>query len=193
MVVHEGRAYVSQPGFDIWGAEMRGAPEPTDLILVDEQGSADVVASGLLSPNGMSISPDGATLYVAECTGLRVSAFDIEAGGALSGQRTFAELPQGAIPDGICLDAEGAIWAAAPVAAQPAMAAGPGVIRLAPDGAATHLAPMAEGRRALACVLGGPDRRTLFICTVADFAHGFAPGSGRIEQVRVDVPGAGVP
>jgi sugar lactone lactonase YvrE len=193
MVVREGRAYVSQPGFDIWSTPMSGFPEPTDIIVVEAGGEPRIAASGLLSPNGMAVDPDGRTLYVAECTGLRIGAFDVHLDGGLSGHRTFAQLPDGAIPDGICLDAEGAIWAAAPVVAEPVMGQGPGVLRLTPDGQATHLVPVGEGRRALACALGGPDRRTLFICTVADFAQGFAPGSGRIEQVRVDVAGAGIP
>lgn len=197
MVVTNGRAYVSQPGFDIWAGEPHGMPPATDLIVVDTDGRATIAASDLMSPNGVAVSPDGRTLYVAESTAMRITQFSIDpATGALADRRVFATLPDGGIPDGICLDSQGAVWAASPVVWSPTYyGAGPGVFRLAEDGEATHLVPVQEGRRALACAFGGPDRATLYICTVPDFAGSAATSSGlgRIERVSLDFHGAGIP
>lgn len=197
VVTANGYAYVSQPGFDIWGGHAEGYPPPTDLLMADPKGACSVAATGLMSPNGVAVSPDGRTLYVAESTGMCISAFTIDpATGALSDKRTFATLPDGAIPDGICLDSEGAVWAAAPVrVTADGVDAGPGVIRVGPDGRATHIVPVGAGRRALACVLGGEERSDLYICTVADFSGvaAFSEGSGRLERVKVDFRGAGAP
>ena len=189
MSVHAGRAYVSQPGFDIWADDAHGMPDPTDLILVQPDSSASIAASDMMSPNGMAISPDGKTLYVAECTAMRITCFDIDAvTGALSNRRLFGMLPNGGIPDGICLDAQGAIWSAVPVAvAGSSIVAGPGVIRITEGGAVTHLVPVAAGRRALACCLGGQDAEYLYVCTVPDFegAAAFSPSQGRLERVAI--------
>lgn len=196
MVAAHGGAYVSQPGFDIWSTSPKGMPPPTEIIAVDTTGATRIAARDMMSPNGMAISPDGKTLYVAESTALRITCFDIDSDNTLSNPRVFATLPEGGIPDGICLDATGAVWAAVPVAARAdGYFAGPGVIRITSDGKATHVVPVGEGRRALACVLGGPNRSTLYICTVGDFegAAAFAPGTGRIERIPVDFCGAGTP
>lgn len=183
------RAYVSQPGFDIWGEEAHGMPAPTDLILVQPDGSSSIAASDMMSPNGMAISPDGKTLYVAESTGMRISCFDIDpATGMLSNRRLFGMLPDGGIPDGICLDEEGAVWSAVPVAVTgSSYVAGPGVIRMTEGGTATHLAPVAEGRRALACSLGGESSEYLYICTVPDFegSAALSEGQGQVERVKI--------
>jgi sugar lactone lactonase YvrE len=190
-------AYVSQPGFDIWSTSAEGMPPPTEIIAVNTTGTTRIAARNMMSPNGMAISPDGKTLYVAESTALRITCFDINLNdNTLSNPRVFATLPEGGIPDGICLDAAGAVWAAVPVAARAdGYFAGPGVIRMTSDGKATHGVPVGEGRRALACVLGGPNRSTLYICTVGDFegSAAFAPGTGRIESITVDFCGAGMP
>ena len=189
MSTSANRAYVSQPGFDIWGEEARGMPPPTDLILVQPDGSGSIAASDMMSPNGMAISPDGKTLFVAECTAMRITCFDINpASGALSNRRLFGVLPEGGIPDGICLDDEGAVWSAVPVAMSGlSLQSGPGVIRMTEGGQVTHIVPVAEGRRALACSLGGENSEYLYVCTVPDFegAAALSAGQGQVERVRI--------
>lgn len=197
MISANGRAYVSQPGRDVWASEQHGMPEPTDLLMVDGDGTSMTVAQQMMGPNGVAASPDGKTLYVAESSAMRVSAFTIDrTSGVLSDQRVFAILPDGAIPDGICLDESGAVWAAAPVSFDAGVVrSGPGVLRIDQEGRTTHRVPMRPGRRALACAFGGWDRSTLYICTVPDF-EGSAAGSdggGRIEKVTLDFVGAGSP
>lgn len=181
-----GRAYVGNFGFDLHGQ----APlVPANLVLVAPDGSAEVVASELLFPNGTVITPDGRTLIVAESFGARLTAFDIAADGRLSDRRIWAQLTPGPdgrtpVPDGICLDAEGAIWVASPVTGE--------VLRVREGGAVAQQIPV--DRMAIACMLGGPERRTLFVCT----SEALDPAAterrtGRIEAVDVDVPGAGWP
>ena len=144
VVDHEGRAYVGNFGFDLYGGEeMR----PTDLIRVDTDGSVRIVASELLFPNGSVITPDGRTLVVAESFGERLTAFDIDRAGDLSNRRSWADLPQGTVPDGICLDAGGGIWVASPVTNE--------CIRVEEGGTITHRAP--TDCFAIACILGGTD------------------------------------
>ena len=104
----KGRAYVGNFGFDLYARE---EARSTDLLRVDLDGSVHRVASDLWFPNGMVITPDGQTLIVAETFRNRLTAFRIEPDGALNERRVFAELP-GMYPDGICLDAEGAVWLA---------------------------------------------------------------------------------
>ena len=196
MAVKDGRAWVGQPGANIWTEEARGMPAPTELLCAEADGAVRVAASDLNGPNGIAVSPDGRTLYVAESTALRITAFTIGADGALSDRRAFAVPDGSGIPDGICLDDSGAVWAAIPVSyADGVVDSGPGVVRFAPDGTATHVVPMAPGRRALACAFGGDDRRTLFVCTVPAFegAAANSAGQGQIEQVRLEFVGAGTP
>jgi sugar lactone lactonase YvrE len=101
-----GFAFVNSIGYDL----MSGAPEQPGLIaVVTPDGSARKVADGLLFPNGMAVTSDDSTLIVAESHGARLTAFDIGADGGLGNRRVWASLPGGA-PDGICLDASGAIW-----------------------------------------------------------------------------------
>ncbi|ANI76981.1 MULTISPECIES: SMP-30/gluconolactonase/LRE family protein [Sphingobium] len=189
MVVHGGRAYVSQPGFDIWTNEAHGMPDPTDIILVQPDGATKIAASDMMSPNGMAISPDGRTLYVAESTAMRITCFDIDPdSGALSNRRLFGALPQGGIPDGICLDNHGAVWSASPVAYSDGVVhSGLGVIRIAPSGDVTHCVSLAKGRRALACAIGGTNGGTLYICTVPEFEGpaAFSAAEGRLEKVSL--------
>jgi sugar lactone lactonase YvrE len=177
-----GRAYVGNFGFDLPG---KAPPAATVLILVTPEGQARAVADGLLFPNGCVITPDGGTLIVAETFGARLTAFSVAADGSLANRRTWADLP-GTSPDGICLDAEGAVWVASPVTRA--------VLRVREGGAITHHVDVQ--RQAIACMLGGSDRRTLYVATGhvsfdADKARRYR--SGRIEAVRVDVPGAGRP
>jgi sugar lactone lactonase YvrE len=197
MITVGDRAYVTQPGRDVWAGAHKGMPEPTDLLMVDVDGSARVAARDMMGPNGVAVSVDGRTLYVAESAALRITCFSIDvATGDLSDRRVFATLPNGAAPDGICLDSEGAVWVASPVAVGASgVTSGPGVLRITPGGEATHRVPMQPGRRALACTFGGPGRSTLYICTTPDFSGAAAEsaGEGRIEQVTLDFVGAGAP
>jgi len=175
-----GRAYVGNFGFDLNG----GAPQvATNLALVHPDGRVEVAASDLLFPNGTVLTPDGGTLVVGETFAARLTAFDVAEDGRLSKRRVWAQLDR-AVPDGICLDAEGAIWVASPISK--------GVLRVREGG--DVLQRIAVDHQAYACMLGGADRRTLYICT-AETHDPAKTGSntGRIEAIVVDVPGAGLP
>ena len=181
VVDRHGRAYIGNFGFDFLG---KAAPKPTVLILVTPGGEKRVVAEDLLFPNGSVITPDGETMIVAESFGRRLSAFTIAPDGSLSGRRVWAQL-HGASADGICLDAEGAVWVASPVSAE--------VLRVLEGGAITHR--IAVATQGIACMLGGADRQTLFVLSapLVGAEAALAKRLGRIETVRVEVPGAGQP
>jgi len=187
VVDSEGRAYIGDDAFDL-AAGM--PPRPGRLILVTPQGEARVVAEDLKYPNGMVITPDGRTLIVAETMGRCLTAFDIAPDGSLTGRRLFADLGSGgiggALPDGICLDAEGAVWVASPATSE--------FVRVTEGGAISQQIPV-PGKWAVACMLGEEDRRTLFLCTARTTPKDLAEGksAGWIETIRVDVPGAGLP
>jgi sugar lactone lactonase YvrE len=175
-----GRAYVGNFGFDLHGGQ---APVATGLALVLPDGRARVAAADLRFPNGTVITPDGRTLIVAESFGARLTAFDVAEDGSLANRREWARMVR-AVPDGICLDAEGALWVASPV--------GGAVLRLREGGEVTHRIEVEH--EAFACMLGGPERRTLFLCTAAHSDPSRThERTGRIEWVEVDVPGAGLP
>ena len=177
-----GRAYVGNFGFDRHRGE---PPRAAALARVDPDGTVTRAAEDLEFPNGTVITPDGRTLVVAETMGQRLTAFDVAADGALTGRRVWAAL-DGVFPDGICLDAEGAIWVAD--------ARGPDLLRVREGGAIERRIPTGPGRHAFACMLGGADRRTLYVCTCTGGGPAMADKrDGRIESVRVDVPGAGLP
>jgi sugar lactone lactonase YvrE len=161
---------------------------PSALLRVGADGSVAAAADGLLVANGMALTPDGGTLIVAESAGRRLTAFGVGADGALSDRRVWADLPDGCYPDGICLDAEGAVWVGAVVARR--------FIRVVEGGAVTDVIPVEDDRFAVACVLGGDDRRTLYLLTAATTGEAEpsrAMRAARVEQVRVAVPGAGLP
>jgi sugar lactone lactonase YvrE len=180
-VDNQGRAYVGSYGFDL---QTFKPDAPAWITLVTPDGDVRVVADELAVPNGTVITPDGRTLVVAESLAARLTAFDIEFDGSLTGRRVWAQLGE-AGPDGICLDAEGAIWVASPNMA--------GVLRVREGGEVTHRIKVST--QAFACMLGGPERRTLFIMTAqtANPEEARAKRSARIETVQVDVPGAGLP
>ena len=181
-VDRHGRAYVGNFGFELDGKE---EPRPTVLVRVDPDGSARVVADDLLFPNGSVITEDGRTLIIAETWGARLTAFDIEADGSLSKRRVWAQLGEGAVPDGICLDAEGAAWVASPTTAE--------CLRVREGGQVVDR--IETGRGAYACMLGGSSRRTLFVCTADshDPLRQRFERNGRIEAFEVVIPGAGLP
>jgi sugar lactone lactonase YvrE len=188
-----GRAYVSQPGYDMWAE--RPERKPTDIIVVEPDGRAGIAASGVHGPNGLAIGLDGKTLFVAESGAGCISTFAVATDGSLSGRRLFAKWPDGGIPDGICLDDDGGLWAAIPVSRGNLEGHGVGVQRIVEGGVVTHQVPVSASHRALACVFGGDDRRSLHICTVDGFhpAQAVAAKSGRIERVALDFHGAGLP
>ena len=175
-----GRAYVGNFGFDL---HARADPAPANLVLVHPDGRAEVAAKDLSFPNGTVITPDGSTLIVGESFGACLTAFDVGEDGSLSNRREWARL-EGAVPDGICLDAEDAIWVASPISH--------GVLRVREGGEVTDRIEVEH--EAFACMLGGPERKTLFLCTAANSDRAETEGrSGRIETVEVAVPGAGLP
>jgi len=155
------------------------------IVLVLPDGSAKIVAEDLAGPNGLVVTADGKTLVVSETWAKRLSAFTINADGSLSDRRIFANLDDN--PDGICLDAEGAIWAALVFRKK--------FVRVREGGEALQTISLDNNKSALACVLGGPDRRTLLMATANhDFkSTSSANTKGFIETARVDVPGAGLP
>lgn len=176
-----GRAYVGNFGFDL---DSGVAPVPTVLIRVDPDGSVHVAADNIRFPNGTVITPDGATLVIGESWGGCLTAFDVAADGTLSNRREWAKL-SGAVPDGICLDAEGAIWSACPLSGR--------VLRVREGGEVTDVITV-DRRGAYACMLGGPQRTTLFVCTAdASNPAETGPMRGAIEVCEVTVPGAGLP
>ena len=177
-----GRAYVGNFGFDRHKGE---EPRAAVLSRVDPDGSVHQAADGLMFPNGAVITPDGKRLIIGETLAHRLTCFDIATDGALSGRRVFAQL-DGVWPDGICLDAEGGIWVAD--------ARGGRVVRAVEGRGVVETIAMAAGRHAFACMLGGVDRKTLYLCTSTASGPGMVEKrDGAIEAVRVAVPGAGLP
>jgi sugar lactone lactonase YvrE len=191
-----GGAYVGNFGFDL----MSGAPiRSTCVLRVDPDGDATVAAEDLRFPNGTVIFPDGRTLVVAETLAGRLTAFDIEDDGALANRHVWAQLSEtpdtddlmeligagGVAPDGIALDAEGAIWVADAVGAR--------VIRVREGGEVVE--EIAPGTGVFACGLGGADGRTLVMCAAPSFAEHERRDTREAQLLacEVDVPRAGLP
>jgi sugar lactone lactonase YvrE len=175
MVVDDrGRAYVGSQAF-----------EGGVIARVDLDGTATLVAENLDFPNGMVITPDGATLIVAESVGRRLTAFTVGSDGSLSDRRVFADGLDGP-PDGITLDARGGVWAAMTLAHQ--------FERIEQGGNVTDRIDIG-GRTAIACTLGGPQRRTLFLLSSTDAYPQRLAGTklSRLDVLTVDIPGAGHP
>lgn len=177
----QGRAYVGNFGSDFLAG---GAPTPAALVLVTPDGEARVVAEDMKFPNGSVITPDHQTLIVGESYGGCLTAFDIEADGGLKNRRVWAKIP-GAVPDGCCIDAESAIWVASPMTRE--------VVRIREGGEVTDRVP--TDQMAIACMLGGDDRKTLFVLTAESVEAEECQKlrSARIELMDVPVPGAGLP
>jgi sugar lactone lactonase YvrE len=175
MVVDQrGRAYVGSFGYDLFG---RAPKAPGNVVRVDPDGSARIVAEDLQFPNGMVITADG-TLLVAETQASRITAFDLADDGSLSGRRVWCELP--GRPDGVALDAEGALWVALPKE---------GIfVRVQEGGERLDEVPVRPGWRAVACELGGPGMHTLFMALAL---YEGDETSSVLESVVVDVPGLG--
>ena len=177
-----GRAYVGNFGFDLHAGKK---PRTAELICVEPDGTARVVADELAFPNGTVITPDGRTLILAETFASKLTAFDIADNGDLNNRRTWAELPQGAVPDGICLDSDGGVWSASPTSNE--------CIRQLEGGEVTHRVAVSQG--AFACMLGGDDGSTLFILTApsSDPEECATLRGGRVEYSRAPAAAAGRP
>ena len=182
MVVSDnGRAYVGNFGYNHYEEPVE---KTANLARVDPDGSVHCAATGLRFPNGSVITPDGKTLVVGETRGNCLTAWNIATDGSLSKHRVWADLGAN-FPDGICLDAEGAIWVADPRLKE--------TIRVREGGMVTHRISTGE-LGSYACMLGGDDRKTLYICTAPGSGPGAAEArNGRVEYCRVDVPGSGLP
>src|SRR5512140_3167238 len=184
LVDAQGRAYVGNFGFDL---QARASFAATALLMVTPSGAVRIAAHDMHFPNGTVLTPDGGTLIVAESYGQRLTAFDVASDGALSHRRVWAQLHgKGVGPDGICLDAQGAIWMASPVTRE--------VLRVREGGEITDRIPTPG--QAVACMLGGSDRRTLFVLTgrvMVTPEESLAQRGGMISSVRVEVPGVGMP
>jgi sugar lactone lactonase YvrE len=178
MVVDDaGRAYI--------GSQARQGGVIVRLDPDNSATSATIVAEDLDFPNGMVITPDGATLIVAESIGRRLTAFTIGVDGSLHDRRVFADGLDGP-PDGIALDAEGGVWTSMTLAHQ--------FERIVAGGAVTDRIDMGE-RVAIACTLGGPERRTLFLLSSTDAYPQRLVGTrlSQLDAVTVATPGAGQP
>ena len=176
VVAADGRAWVGDFGYDLPSG---APPAPGNLVSVAADGSAEHVADDLGFPNGIVLT-GGGDLVVAESSANRLTAFTVADDGRLGDRRVWADLGA-TVPDGICLDAEGAIWVADPLAGE--------VVRVH-DGGEVSARVRTVNSGAFACVLGGDDGRTLYICTATEEASmdPSAPPVGAIEVVTVDVP-----
>ena len=181
VVDNEGRVYID--------VDLRG------VVLVEPNGKSRHVIDGMKGPNGLGITPDGGTLIMNETRGEAIRAFSIQHDGSLGDPRVFADLP-GVFPDGLCLDEEGAAWIGSPPLDSEYYGNGE-FLRVLEGGEITHRITT-PGRWAVAPMLGGPDRKTLFLTTssvenVKILQETGKVEDGRIEITRVDVPGAGLP
>ena len=192
IVTANGTAYVGHMGYRIHSGAGPAERQSAETIMVTPDGQPSIAADQLEAPNGHILTPDEQTLIVAESAGFCLTAFDVAADGTLSNRRSYAQLTPAApevrvaTPDGICLDEQGAVWVADPL--------GKRVMRVLEGGEVTdqyiydQLVPVA-------CVLAGADRRTLCVCVAGDWRREevLKAPTGRIDAVRVDVPGAGRP
>jgi sugar lactone lactonase YvrE len=181
----QGRLYVGDIGYNFVDPTVK----PVDtcvLVLVGIDGKATVVAKDLCFPNGIVITPDGRTMIVAETIGRRLTAFDIAEDGSLSNRRTWADLSTSVGPDGICLDAAGGVWCANPEGQD-------SVVRVGEGGEITDRIKV--DTHAYALMLGGPERKQLFICTSAshDPAEIQQKSTAKFQIVEVEISGAGMP
>jgi sugar lactone lactonase YvrE len=177
-----GNAYVNNVGYDMMAGEPAG---PGIVALVTPDGSSRRVADDVLFPNGMVVTPDNSTLILAESHGQRLTAFDIEPDGGLSRRRVWADLDGGA-PDGVCLDADGAVWFGDVPNKR--------CVRVREGGEVLQTIEVDRG--CFACMLGGADGTTLFMVAAewggpqeaADAAR-----TGRVLTVDAPAPRAGWP
>ncbi len=177
-----GNAYVNGGGFDLLAGEKFA---PGIVALVTPDGSARQLADGIAFPNGMAVTADNSTLIVAESYAKRLTAFDIAADGSLSNRRVWADL-EGGVPDGICVDADSAVWYADVPNRR--------CVRVREGGEVMQTINLDRG--CFACMLGGADRRTLFLMAaewrgLAKMADGAR--TGQVLTVEAPAPGVGWP
>jgi sugar lactone lactonase YvrE len=173
-----GNTYINNVGFEFPGGEFA----PGTIALLTPDGSARRVADGIAFPNGMAVTPDNSTLIVAESYDKRLTAFAIAADGGLSNRRVWADLDDG-VPDGICVDADGAVWYGDVPNKR--------CVRVREGGEVLQTINLDRG--CFACMLGGVDRRTLFM--VATEWHGTAKMVDRARTGKVlsaEAPARGV-
>ena len=176
-----GNAYVNEAGFEFPGGEFA----PGTIALVTPDGSARQAADGVAFPNGMAVTPDNSTLIVAESYANKLTGFDIAADGSLSNGRVWADLDDG-VPDGICVDEEGAVWYGDVPNKR--------CVRVGEGGEVLQTIDLDRG--CFACALGGADRRTLFlVATEWRGTANMADGSrtGQVLTARAPAPGVGWP
>jgi sugar lactone lactonase YvrE len=177
-----GNTYVNGGGFDLMAGEKFA---PGIIALVAHDGTVRQVADGIAFPNGMAITADNSTLIIAESYGKRLTAFDIAADGGLTNRRVWADLKDG-VPDGICIDAEGAVWYADVPNKR--------CVRVREGGVVLETVNVDRG--CFACMLGGADRRTLFIVAAEWRGHAKMADSastGQVLTVKAPAPGTGWP
>jgi sugar lactone lactonase YvrE len=184
LVDKTGRCYIGQFGADIWSGKTY---LPADLLMVSPSGQVTQVASDIHFGNGMALTQDGKTLIIAETRIFRLTAFDVNRDGTLRNRRVWADL--GSLPpDGICLDGEGNIWVAAPRGPD-----GGGFFRIK-EGGKIDTMFQSKGYGGFSCMLGGPDRKTLFMGeSKVSRPPPTTRDNGRIKMVRVSVAGSGLP
>ncbi len=174
----QGRTWVGDIGYNFW--DPNAAPAETCVIArIDPDGGVVKVATNLRFPNGIVVTPDGKTLIVGETNGFCLTAYDIETDGSLTNQRVWAPLPEGVQPDGICLDAEGAIWVANPGED------GPKVLRVREGGEVTDIVEMDV--HAYAVALGGSAGEHLLICASASHDPAEIASAPSAQLLRVDL------
>jgi sugar lactone lactonase YvrE len=182
VVDRHGRIYV-----DLYEPVVNRVPPRGSVVLIPPNGEPRVAADDLATPNGMAITLDGSTLIVsATFGGGKVFAYPILADGSLGDRRVFADLGPERTPDGICLDAEGAIWLGSAYSRE--------FLRVREGGEITHRVEVPEGFMSVATALGGADGKTLFLMVNETRSETILTEStGRVETVRVEVPGIGSP
>jgi sugar lactone lactonase YvrE len=179
VVTRDGRAYVDayDDHFD---------QQSHHVLMVTPERDVPVVADDVAYPNGIATTTDGTTLLLSETFAGRITAFHVEPGGTLARRRPWAELPEGAHPDGLCLDARGDAWVASYLAGEFLHVREGGQIL-------DHVA--LDGRWAMSCCLGGDDGRDLLLCSAETTQDDYFAGRsvGHLDLVRVDVPGVQCP
>jgi sugar lactone lactonase YvrE len=179
VVTPDGRAYV-----DVYDDHFDRSTQR--VVTVAPAGDVMVVARDVAYPNGVTTTPDGTTLLLAETFGGCITAFAVEPDGALTGRRTWAALPDGTHPDGLCLDANGDVWVASYLAGE--------FLHVREGGEVLDRVAI-PGRWAMSCCLGGDDGRSLLLCTAETTQDDYFAGRsvGHLDVLRVDVPGVGRP
>lgn len=176
-----GRAWVGDTGFDL----ASGGPElPGSLFMWTPLGGLEEAATEVRFPNGLAVDADGRKLYLAETFGRRVSTFDVADDGKLGHRRTQVQLEER--PDGLCLDAEDALWVALLWQQE--------LQRISRDGVVTDRISF-PSERVISCVLAGEDRRTLYVgsAEIDESDRSNVKRHGRIRRIEVPIPGVGVP